>query len=344
MKNRWVFLVLVAALVLGSSIDVPCEETSDDASSLAGAVRRLADDDKEIRSAAARELAAANQVDVQAVSALIVALVDGDERIRIATTDALKAHPAAATVAANALLHKMTDQSLDDSGRPVWYIASLALGRIGDESLPTLIERLTDANPMVVRATCIAISEIGPPAKPAVPKLIRLLAAEDDVLRHMACQALVGIGPSGSSAVMPLSKLLDHKNLHTQYWSCRALGSIGSPAALPTVDRLITLTHEASASVRRNAVMALGDIGIAAGPKLLPALSDALQDKLHPVRVAAAQALAKIGPPAKETVPALKVAIDRPFFRARVPAAVAVWKIAGACYWRSFRKSTHPGT
>ena len=75
--------------------------------------------------------------------------------------------------------------------------------------------------------------------------------------------------------------------------------------------------------------MALGEIGIESGPKMLQALSDALQDKTQPVRAVAAEALTKIGPPAKETLPALKQAIDRPFFRARVQAALAIWKISG---------------
>jgi HEAT repeat protein len=313
---------------MGSSILVRCEETSDDVSRLAAAVRRLADDDKKVRAAAAGKLAAADQLDVQAVSALIVALVDGDERIRSATSDTLKAHPTAATIVADALLHKMTDESLDKGGRPVWYIASLALGRIGETPVPSLMERLEDANPLVVRGACVAIAEIGHSAKATVPNLIRLLAAEDLAFKHMACHALVGIGPAASLAVNPVAKLLDHKNLHMQYWSCRVLGSIGAPAALPTVDRLITLTHEGVASVRRNAVLALGQIGITAGPKMLKSLSDALQDRTQPVRAAAATALAKIGPPAKETVPALKLAIDRPRFRARIPATLAVWNIS----------------
>jgi HEAT repeat protein len=289
----------------------------------------LANDDKKIQSAAAGELAAANQLDVEAVSVLIAALVDGDERIRSATSEALKAHPAAATIAAASLLSKMTDESLDAGGRPIWYVASLALGRLGDTSLPTLLERLEDANPMVVRATCVAIAEIEPPAKPAVAKLIPLLTSQNDDLRHIACHVLIAIGPTAKLAVNPLTKLLDHENLHTQYWSCRALGSIGAPAALPAVDKLISLTREGAASVRRNAVMALGEIGIESGPKMLQALSDALQDKTQPVRAVAAEALTKIGPPAKETLPALKQAIDRPFFRARVQAALAIWKISG---------------
>jgi len=329
MKNNRLFFVLVVGLVVVPSIRVQCEETDEDVSRLARAVRRLADDDKDIQAAAAGEIAAANQLDNQAIVALIAALVDGDERVRSATSAALKAHPRAANMAAEGLFGKTTSESLDEGGRPVWYTASLAFGRLGDRSLPKLLERLEDDDQLVVRATCVAISEIGPPAKAAVPKLIRLLAVEDDGIRRMACHALIGIGPAASSAVKQLSKLLDHENFHAQYWSCRALGSIGSPAALPTVDKLITLSREGTASVRRNAVSALGKIGITAGPKMLQALSDALQDRTQPVRAAAAKALTTIGPPAKETVPALKLAIDRPLFHARVPAALAVWKISG---------------
>ncbi len=84
-----------------------------------------------------------------------------------------------------------------------------ALGRIGENAVPTLISTLNDPNPRVRAEAARALARIGPEAKEAVPALVARLDDPDDDVRQAAARALGQVGPAAASAVPALIGLID---------------------------------------------------------------------------------------------------------------------------------------
>ncbi len=101
--------------------------------------------------------------------------------------------------------------SVENLYRP-WGIKETAvdaLGRIGENAVPTLITTLNDANPRVRAEAARALARIGPEAKEAVPALIARLDDPDEEVRQASARALGQVGPAAAPAVPALISLID---------------------------------------------------------------------------------------------------------------------------------------
>ncbi len=187
------------------------------------------------------------------------------------------------------LTRALTDDDEDDRVR--MHTAS-ALGEMGPqaaEATPSLIQALKQHNEMVAKWAALALGKIGPGAKDAVPALIDAMKGGDWDMRCCAAEALGQIGPGAKAAVPALEEAL--KDEHARFYAAEALAKLGLPdKALPV---LIALLEHESPSFRKAAAKTLGEIGPPA-KAAVPALREALKDKTHYVRKAAAAALKKI--------------------------------------------------
>jgi HEAT repeat protein len=84
-----------------------------------------------------------------------------------------------------------------------------ALGRIGGQAVPTLVNTLNDPNPRVRAEAARALARIGPEATEAVPALIARLDDPDEEVRQAAARALGQVGPAAATAVPALISLID---------------------------------------------------------------------------------------------------------------------------------------
>jgi HEAT repeat protein len=94
----------------------------------------------------------------------------------------------------------------------VWTVQETvadALGRIGGEAVPALIQALSHPNVEVRVQATRALALIGARAQPAVPELSRLLGDENEEVRRGAARALGQIGPAAGAAVPALLRLLE---------------------------------------------------------------------------------------------------------------------------------------
>ncbi|CAE7760565.1 unnamed protein product [Symbiodinium pilosum] len=106
------------------------------------------------------------------------------------------------------------------------------------------------------------------------------------------------------------------------------------PGPMILAERLKEL-QDKNVSVRRNAAIALGEMGPRAAEAVLR-LIKALKDQDADVRTAAAEALGKIAPAAAKAVPQLIKALDDKDRSLRRNAAVALWRINPAALpWES---------
>jgi hypothetical protein len=120
------------------------------------------------------------------------------------------------------------------------------------------------------------------PDPAAVPMLIELLEDEDDQVCFTACNALAAIGPAARQAVPALLSMLGHPNLFYRRNASHALACIGPDAA--ALDALIEAIKEEDSFVNYHAAIAVGKLGPQA-KQAVPALVDLVKSKRAKVEI-----------------------------------------------------------
>ena len=141
-----------------------------------------------------------------AVSALIAALKDKDEVVRINAATALGSMDAEAASAVPALT-----EALKDKNERVRSSAAYALESIGAEAVsvvPALTEALKDKDEVVRDSAASALGSMGAFATSAVPALTEALKDKDEGVRGSAARALSRI-PAGSQVAEQQSRVFD---------------------------------------------------------------------------------------------------------------------------------------
>ncbi|MFQ5578358.1 MAG: HEAT repeat domain-containing protein [Anaerolineae bacterium] len=127
--------------------------------------------------------------------------------------------------------------------------------------------------------------------------------------------AAVALGNLGDTGLPAISTLLASRNVDRRFWAVRSLWANGSPAAQ---EYLVGLLADSDELIRSAAALALGEMK---AETAIPALAHIVTTDPTPVGRHAADALAKIGPPAAKT---LIAALEHPESRVRVRAARAL--------------------
>jgi HEAT repeat protein len=147
---------------------------------------------------------------VEAVPALISALSDHSDGMRLRALEALGKIGPKAAEAVPALTAVLKDK---DSHFLERHYAAEALGRIGPkaaEAVPALTAALKEIRALPLRCkAAVALGNIGPSAAEAVPALILILEKNNiNEARWAAAEALGKIGPKAAKAVPALSAVL----------------------------------------------------------------------------------------------------------------------------------------
>ena len=203
-----------------------------------------------------------------------------------------------------------------------------ALASLGPAAVPTLTEALAREDLRTDVATILG--HIGPPAGAAVPALTEIIKTDKAV--RARCEALIALGAIGAEAtdaVPAVMACLKNPNEKVCYSACYALGRLG-PAAIGAKFELQKKLTDSDDFVALAAAWALAQID----PKCsqvaiqsVPLLVKGLADPEPKIRVEAAAALGKIGPLAKEALPALKIAANDRDQLVRAAAAAALQSI-----------------
>ncbi len=209
--------------------------------------------------------------------------------------------------------------------------AVFALGRIGPSpfppppgggrggAVPALIAALTDSK-MEVRGRAVeALGLIGPPSREAVPALAGALKDDEAIVAIKACQALSFIGDA--DAAPALLAAFQDKRPEVAIAASQALWHLG-PKADPVLPALLSLAEgpvEKSAPAR--------NLLASFGPHVVPFLAKALRDNDAARREAAADALGRIGPPARAAVPELLAALKDKSPAVALMAAMALAQV-----------------
>lgn len=181
-----------------------------------------------------------------------------------------------------------------------------ALTGIGAPAVPALVELLDGPNREMRPCAAEILGEIGPEAVAAVPSLIRGLCLDlepldldDEALRRLSISALGNVGPKAKAATPSFKILFKRKPTIALV---EAWGQIGAPPVAELVERLSDQNLDESDSF--SAAYAMQKLGPKA-KEAVPALRKALTDPRPQVRLDAAVALAYVDPLAPESLPTL---------------------------------------
>jgi HEAT repeat protein len=165
---------------------------------------------------------------------------------------------------------------------------------------------------------------------------IKLLKNKDARVRSVAAKNLAWLGSEAKFAIPPLRQRLRDADPQVRRQAVMALGEIGPEA----VEELIEALTLSDVDVRREAVWALGKIGPRAGQAAVP-LARTLSDHDSAVRKGAARALGLLGRQARPAIPFLVRALkDTDLFFCRL-AAWALGKIGHAAATSLVRALNH---
>lgn len=164
--------------------------------------------------------------------------------------------------------------------------ALIDMGPEAQAALPDLTRRLQGRAGDLRSQLPYAIAVIG--QQQAVPILLPVLNHPDTTLAQRAASALGRVGPEAAAAVPALRAALQRSEIATA--ATGALGDIGPAAQAAVPDLVARLGREESGY--NTAVVALGNIGAAAVPRLIDAVASPNPD----VRLAAVDALRRVEP------------------------------------------------
>lgn len=277
----------------------------------------LTDQVPTVRRLAARALGRMGPAAREAAPTLIIAYQDPDEEVRKAVTVALP-HVLSGVKDVAILITALPIQD-----RPVWQAATRTLLAIIQDTkdLQTLRATLTAPETSVRQATAAALGRIGPEA---VPSLIEMLQDENVAVRAAAARALGDI-IRGTKDLPTLRATVKAPDASVRRATTAALGAIGAEA----VPSLIELLKDVEPTIRKMAAESLRGIGPQA-KDAVPALKARLIDTDGMAQVAAALALWKISATVTDAVPVLTAALKHPEEPVRVYAAEGLGDIGPA--------------
>jgi len=223
------------------------------------------------------------------------------------------------------------------------YWACIALASTGPKAkaaVPDLARLAQSKRPILRMQAILALGEIGPDAKLAAPVLVKSLSDDENSVRYAAAYAIGKIGVTDATA--ELTKQLDSKDHFLEMISAWAIAKI-NPNDKKAVDRAVSLLvaglkdpskhvrgaaarglfelhapHETVVAamgdlmadkdpvVRSNVAEAFASLGDAAVPRLIKALEN---DQMQGLAV---EVLRRLGPKAKDAVPALILELKDP--------------------------------
>ena len=257
---------------------------------------------------------------LEAVPALVRAIEDRKSGVRATCAYVLGSFGPKAEAAVPALMQLLRDQDVTNR-----LAAADALVRIRGstpEVKSLLLEALKEKNWVDRAGAMVTLGRIGPKAKEAVPVLVEAL--KDVHVRHQAIEALGLIGHVPEKVVPVLTEILERDGDDwTRMAVAEALGRIGS-AAEDAAPSLLRAMDDPSLYVRSAARKALGRMKLLHKVVPISFFIERLKDQDLVRRREAAMALGEIGPPAKEAIPALLWMSRRDISGLRVHAACAL--------------------
>jgi len=234
---------------------------------VADLVKRLEDNDPDVRSSAARGIGRLGPSAETAIPALVRLLRDPVADVRMAAVEALADVGATPESAVPDLLLLLADA---DSGADLQAVRALRrMGPRAAAGVPDLIRLLQHESPRVQAAAAEVLGAIGPQANAAVPALLSVLKKDHEEAGDAAAEALARMWPVSEPG---LAKLAEDDDASVRGQGFSAMRKAG-PQALPDLLRCLRWAPSSIHDMR--------SAGKAAVPQLLRLIEDRDSDLLR---------------------------------------------------------------
>lgn len=251
----------------------------------------LGSDDASMQLAAAKCLEALNAPAELVAPALIALANDSDPEVVDNVVSALASR--GETVVPKAI-NALKNPELRD-------LATRVITRVGPKAgiaVGPLVEAAVDADPEFRADIHIALAAIGPEAGAGTDVLVEALSSDDERVRHSALFALRQIGPNAAKAAPKLIEILDSGEGFDQLAAAWALTTV-VPAKERIARQIVPVLRlglaDPDAAERLETISAISDLGKAGAALADDLKSIAANDPDEDVRIAATDALKKIG-------------------------------------------------
>jgi len=211
-------------------------------------------------------------------------------------------------------------------------LAADALGQIKPaprEAIGPLLEMInTDTDHSAfgaVQRAIISLYRMRPLDKKYLPVLIKTLDNPNQFARGFAASNLSELGPAAAPGIPGITKLLTDEGVNTRWAAAWALGEVADNSE-KVVNALVKTFEDRDTRPRTFGIISLAKLCKDAPLQLIAAL----KSENATVRWCAADALGRIGPGAKNAVPALVKQLQDPEARVRKMTALALGRILSA--------------
>jgi HEAT repeat protein len=271
----------------------------------------------DVKRRAAEIISVQPEVPPGAIPALVRALEDEDEVIRVSAGLAIEtAGPAAASKAAAAELVNAVKKNFPAVFDPMLYrpddpqfVYFFALGKQGKFAAAPALELLKHKNRLVRQFTLSTLGDIGKDALEAAPKIKDLFNDPDVALEAIVTAHRIGMDPDDLKVGLDL---LERGLATTQpeyvIGAITAVGRLGK-AGLKFVPQAVAQLTSSTPEIRFAAVELVGLIDPAEGAKHVEAVAKLASDPAIPIRRQVGTVLRKLGPAAAPAAEAVGTAL-----------------------------------
>ncbi len=256
-------------------------------------IKALQDKDEKLRTSSALVLGEIGNAALPALPALVNALGDSNEQVRLYAATAL-------TKLGNPAL-KALRKALRAEDKQVRQNVIKALAGFGAKAVPAIVEGLKDAEPKVREVAVMSLGKLGDKATSSVPKLAEALFDDEETVRLAVAQGLRSMGKSAAPVVPKLvERLSSEKSNKVSLAIIEALGAVG-PSASSAIPSLTPFLEKKNAELRLATVETFGKFGDKA-KSALPVLFKLFEEKNDKLATTAALTVSRIGKEAKKSL------------------------------------------
>jgi HEAT repeat protein len=301
-------------------------------------IKSLKSKDQGARIAAAETIAAIGPPAAAAADRLAAGLNDPDGAVRAAMARALGEMGPAAEKGVDPLIAHLTDS--DEAAREAAFETLVA---IGDPAIPSLVKTLTSDDPALRQRAVAALDAIdanwprSDSARKALGHFTDTLRNGFGEVRVAAIDALGGLGAGAREAMPDLVLVLVDGDADVRKSAVKTLKRIDpqwfrSEEARKATPDLLKALVDSDRNVQATAAKVLEKVNPEwssrpEGREAIPHFTAALNHGLETVRIAGADSLGRIGPPAKAATPDLIRKLSDNDSKVRTAAASALSKV-----------------